>query len=307
MPIEKFIDRKFSTTNMRLVEQANAIIDEYQAQGFTLTLRQLYYQFVARGLIPNKQDEYRKLGVAVNAGRMAGLIDWDAIEDRTRNLERQPSWSDPNQILRDVATQYRSNPWDSQPYQVEVWVEKEALAGVVEPACRRWRIAYFPCRGYTSQSEQWRAGKRLEQYCERGQNVLVLHLGDHDPSGIDMTRDNDARLRLFAGFSDNAWGRDEYGGLEFKRIALNMDQVRRYNPPPNPAKTTDARFRDYARKYGSQSWELDALSPTIIDELIDAEIEDIVDTVSWDRVLLRESIERESLSKLSRDWKIEDE
>lgn len=300
MPAEAFINRNFSTASLALIERANEIIVDYKAQGFTLTLRQLYYQFVARDLLPNKQSEYKRLGSVINDGRLAGLIDWDAIEDRTRNIEKQPSWDTPNHVLQAVANQYRNDPWDSQPYRVEVWVEKEALIGVVEPVCQRFRIAYFACRGYTSQSEQWRAGKRLADYCERGQNVLILHLGDHDPSGIDMTRDNRERLELFARLGE--YGQDDWGSLQIKRIALNMDQVGFYRPPPNPAKMSDSRFDGYAKKFGAQSWELDALSPTVIDELISNEIDEVVDDVAWEAAMAKEAAERTSLSELARTW-----
>lgn len=303
MSVELFIDRNFSAGSLALIEQACAIIDDYRAQGFTLTLRQLYYQFVARDLIPNRQSEYKRLGSVINDARLAGLIDWESIEDRTRALETQPSWNTPNEILDAVAQQYRIDPWDSQDTRVEVWVEKEALVGVVEPVCRRWRTPYFACRGYASQSELWRGGKRLEAYCERGQSVLVLHLGDHDPSGIDMTRDNRERLSMFAGFTDNSWGREDYGELEVKRIALNIEQVRRYRPPPNPAKLTDSRFGGYEAKFGAQSWELDALSPAVIDALISEEIEGVVDNARWQETIERETKEREALVSLARTWK----
>jgi hypothetical protein len=255
MPKELFIDRKFSEARLAMVNYANTIIREYQTQGFTLTLRQLYYQFVSRDLLPNKQSEYKRLGSVINDARLAGLIDWDAIEDRTRNLKSESFWSSPNEILESAAYGYRANIWESQDYYIEVWLEKEAVVGVIEPVCRRWRTPYFACRGYSSQSEQWRAGKRFAQMIRFGKRVLVLHLGDHDPSGIDMSRDNDERLAMFARYSMN---------LELKRIALNMNQVEQYNPPPNPAKMTDIRFGGYAAAYGDESWELDALSPVVI-------------------------------------------
>ena len=83
MTCEFFKATKFRASSLAIIDQANEIIDEYQADGYDLTLRQLYYQFVARNLIPNSQSEYNKLGTAINNGRLAGLIDWDAIKDRT--------------------------------------------------------------------------------------------------------------------------------------------------------------------------------------------------------------------------------
>ena len=126
MALEKFITKKFRSSTLAIIAQANGIIAEYQAMGFTLTLRQLYYQFVARDLIPNKQSEYKRLGETINNARLAGLIDWSAIEDRTRNVRRTAMWDNPQSILDAVAAQYQENPWDTQKYAPEVWIEKDA-------------------------------------------------------------------------------------------------------------------------------------------------------------------------------------
>jgi hypothetical protein len=252
MSTEKFKSIRFKPASLAVIEQANRIIAEYAEAGFTLTLRQLYYQFVARGLIPNSQREYKKLGSTVDNGRVAGLIDWAAIEDRTRRLRRHASWDSPKDILEGCAYSYRLNPWSTQKVRPEVWIEKDALIGVIEPVCEKFKVPYFACRGYNSQSEAYKAGKRHELYIADDLKPLVLHLGDHDPSGIDMTRDNTDRLDLFA-----------RSGVEVRRLALNWDQVQQYRPPPNPAKETDSRCAGYVAEYGHESWELDALDPKV--------------------------------------------
>jgi hypothetical protein len=292
---ETFIERRFSAGSLNAIEEANNIIAEYQGAGFTLTLRQLYYQFVARGLIANKQSEYKRLGSIINDGRLAGLIDWGAIEDRTRQLHRLTHWNDPEELIRAAAEQYREDIWAEQKKYVEVWVEKDALLGVIEPVCERWRVPYFACRGYASQSAHYEAGKRILRDAERNQRrTLILHLGDHDPSGIDMTRDNDARLKMF---SDCGLG----SIVDVKRIALNFDQVEQYNPPPNPAKETDSRSDAYIREYGKSSWELDALDPTVIDRLIDDEITAVIDMRKWRRAKAEENANRERIN-LAAAW-----
>ena len=256
---------------LQVVMQANKIIDDYQGQGFVLTLRQLYYQFVAHGLIPNNMRSYKRLATIVDEGRLGGLIDWNAIEDRTRELSRLSTWDSPSDIVEACAGQFRIDFWENQPYHIEVWVEKEALAGVVETACNKWRVPFLSCRGYTSQSEMWRGGRRLLRYTEEDKKILILHLGDHDPSGIDMSRDIKDRLYMFM----------EGQELEFIRMALNMEQVNTYNPPPNPAKTTDSRFQGYSNKFGDESWELDALEPKIITGLIESFITPRIDKDLW--------------------------
>src|ERR1700679_3041250 len=127
---EKFIERRFSAASSAIIETANGILEEYETQGLVLTLRQLYYQFVARGLIPNKQSEYKRLGSIINDGRLAGLIDWSMMEDRTRTLRTISSWDSPGSIVDVVARQYQEDLWASQLFRPEVWIEKDALVGV---------------------------------------------------------------------------------------------------------------------------------------------------------------------------------
>lgn len=286
-----FVDREFKESSFVVIKQANEIIAEYMAQGFTLTLRQLYYQFVRRLYLENRQTEYKRLGSIVNDARLAGLIDWSAIEDRTRNLSSPPAWDDPESIVAAIADQYQEDLWKDQPYRPEVWIEKEALIGVIEGVCSELRIPHFACRGYTSQSEAYSAGRRLRSYQRGGQQPIVFHLGDHDPSGIDMTRDNDARLSMFARTP-----------VEVRRLALNMAQIDEYNPPPNPAKETDARFTGYQEKYGDESWELDALEPSVIADLIRDAVGTIIDQDAWDNSVRDEVSNKERIQMISDRW-----
>ena len=295
MAHECYVPRTFRARSLAVIDQANEIITDYQAQGFTLTLRQLYYQFVARDLIANKQTEYDRIGEIINAARLAGLIDWEAIEDRTRFLRSYTTQSDPQGAIDETASNYIEDLWDSQPVRIEVWIEKDALVGVIEPVCGRWRLPYFACRGYTSQSELYAAGKRLADYAAHGQRALVLHLGDHDPSGIDMTRDNASRIEMFA----EEMGED----IEVRRMALNMDQIRRYRPPPNPAKENDSRIAGYVEAYGTRSsWELDALDPKVIDAIIDDEVRAETDTDNWEEAVKRENRARATMRAVAGRW-----
>jgi hypothetical protein len=289
---EVFVEKNFRTATLAIIEKANEIIAEYNTQGFVLTLRQLYYQFVARSLIENKQTEYKRLGAIIKEGRRTGLIDWSAIEDRTRNVHIFSSWETPAGIIRGAASQYRKDPWRNQPYRPEVWIEKDALLGVIEGVCRQWRVPYFACRGNNSESEQYKAGKRFERHLADGLTPLILHLGDHDPNGLDMTRDNRDRLAMFARHD-----------VEVRRLALNMDQVEHYAPPPNFAKETDSRYVAYVRQFGTtECWELDALNPSVIADLIGDEIEALVDHAAWNAALAEEAENRSTLAKASENW-----
>jgi hypothetical protein len=291
MTCESFETIKLQEKSLALIERANAIIAEYQLRGFTLTLRQLFYQFVSRQAIGNTLAEYKRLGIIVKNGRRAGLIDWDTIEDRTRNVHRLSVWQSPSSIVRDCAAQYRENLWESQAFRPEVWIEKDALLGVIEGVCDEYRVPYFACRGNNSESEQYKAGKRFEEHLANGPTPIVLHLGDHDPNGLDMTRDNRDRLALFA-----------RGHVQVRRLALNMDQVQRYSPPPNPAKESDTRYDAYAKQFGPNCWELDALDPTIIADLIRVEIEGLIDDAAWNWAKAQEDANRAKLDDAAANW-----
>lgn len=291
MPVEAFIKRDFKDGSLAIIGKAVEIIADYQEQGFTLTLRQLYYQFVSRDILPNRQSEYKRLGSIVNDARLAGLIDWDAIEDRTRNVRTVNSWDSPEEIIATSAAQYKEDLWLGQKARPEIWIEKDALIGVIEPVCSKYRVPFYACRGYSSQSEQYRAGKRFESQIAQGLLPVVIHLGDHDPSGVDMTRDNRDRLAMFA-----------YQDVDLVRLALNFDQIEEYGPPPNPAKESDSRSTGYIEQYGESSWELDALDPRVIDGLISTALDELIDKRKWKAAQKGEAERRDFLQSVSDNW-----
>ena len=284
----ELIPKRFQAKSLVVIEQAENIIREYEAQGYKLTLRQLYYQFVARDLIENSQRSYKKLGKTISDARMAGLISWDAIEDRTRNLRSNYHNDSVADALKDSLDHFSLNRWDNQPNYVEVWIEKDALLNVIAPVCERLDVPYFACRGYTSASEMWSAGQRyIHADCDNGKFTHLIHLGDHDPSGLDMTRDVLERIQLFTGC-----------GVDVKRIALNMDQVEQYTPPPNPTKMTDTRVGNYLTRYGKSSWELDALEPQVISDLLESTITQLIDLDRWQETEHRELQGRSELQSV---------
>jgi hypothetical protein len=290
MPKLCYVPKRFTPEHEHIIEQANGIIEEYMPQGFRLTLRQLYYQFVARGLLKNKVTEYKRLGSIINDARLAGQIDWEVIEDRTRNLQSPSVWSSPGNIIDACASSFNLDKWHGQERRIEVWIEKEALAGVFKRACDRWDVPFFSCRGYTSQSEMWVGAMRLHQYARTRQTPLVLHFGDHDPSGIDMTRDIRDRMATFG------------LNLDLQRLALNMDQVEEHNPPPNPAKTTDSRYEGYIAHYGYESWELDALEPAVLERLVSDTIRANMDMDKWEAKCEEVERDRMTLNAVADRW-----
>lgn len=297
----KYQNFAFREQTNNIIEMVNQIIVSYQRQGYDLTLRQLYYQLISRYYeeLPqswidpktgskNNEKSYDKLGGIVNDGRLAGLIDWSAIVDRTRAVKSLSHWSNPASIIDSCVWSYRLDKWENQEYRPECWIEKDALRGVITGVCQELDIPHFSCRGYSSQSEMWTTGQRMIRHIQNEQAPYIIHLGDHDPSGIDMTNDIIKRLEMFTG---------EYEGEGFfiKRIALNYDQVQQYNPPNNPAKLTDSRANAYIDQYGESCWELDALDPNTISDLIRDEVYSIRDVDKLEEMNQREELEKEEL------------
>lgn len=274
---------------VKLICQANEIIDEFAAKGFVLTVRQIYYQFVARDLVPNTVQSYGLIQRTLDTGRMGGWIDWHAIEDRSRRVNKNSHWSSPQSILESAAAGYQLDSRRDQPWLLEVWIEKEALLGIIEPVCEELDITYLACKGYYSLSAMWRGAQRfLDRPDQKG---VVIHLGDHDPSGLDMTRDIRDRLHTFG-----------CTNIKINRIALTMEQVEQYNPPPNFAKLSDSRAPDYIEEFGSNSWELDALSPEIVTQLITEEVAKYTDQPKRDAILEQEQEQREQLERVAEGW-----
>lgn len=291
MPIIQYKNVRFKDGSLDVINYANAIIMEYAKEGYDLTLRQLYYQFVARDLIANSDKEYKRLGSIINDARLSGYIDWDAITDRTRPIRINSHWDNPQAIIESCSEQFRIDTRYDQPFYIEVWVEKDALVGVLEGICTKLDVPYFSCRGYVSQSSMWEASQRfIHQEKEFGKTTVLLHLGDHDPSGVDMSRDIQSRLELFE------------SQCAVKRIALTMKQIKQYSPPPNPAKLTDSRCNGYIYKYGRESWELDALEPRIITQLITKEVGELTETSQWENMLQQQSKHRNELKRVSARW-----
>lgn len=285
----RFISWDPRADTLRKVEICQMIVQEYLEQGLQLTLRQLYYQFVARGLLENTERSYKNLGNTVSKARLAGLLDWDAIEDRGRQPDIQPQWDGLTGLVRSAIQTYRLPRWKGQDYYVELWVEKEALAGVLGQIAEDFHVTLMVNKGYSSQSAMYVSANRLMDNARRSETenpVLVFYLGDHDPSGEDMVRDIAERLEMFTrGMLD----------LEVRKLALTTEQVERYQPPPNPTKITDSRAQVYIERHGYECWEVDALDPRTLREVITGAFEQVLDQDKMDKVIEREDRDKERL------------
>lgn len=277
--------------NIERLETVNTIIDTYMGNGYVMTLRQLYYQLVARDIIPNNDKEYSKLSTLLKKGRMAGIVDWDAIEDRGRQ-PRIPYWvTGIPDAMDDIYRQYRLNRQLDQENYIEIWVEKEALSNVMARVTNEYHVHLMVNKGYSSCSAMHDAFTRFKSAWRRnGQHGVILYFGDHDPSGKDMVRDIADRLHDF--------------GLEHLSVenpALTMQQVEQYSLPENPAKITDPRAARYIEIYGEHSWELDALEPPVLIDIVTQSLLSHMDMDQYDAMLQAEAAEKQIIKKIKEE------
>lgn len=294
---EEFISKDFGDTSLRMITTINAILDDYNVQGYDLSLRQLYYQLVSRNIVANTEKSYKNVGSLVSGARLAGMIDWDMIKDRGREVISNPHWRDPVHFIESAAPQYRFDLWADQTSYVEVMVEKQALEGVLEPICRSYDVPFTANKGYSSSSAMYEASKRFLIRADQKKQLYVIYLGDHDPSGIDMSRDVLERLRLFI----DTMNVDE-SLIEVHRVALNMDQIDALKPPENPAKITDSRAASYIQRFGTSSWELDAIEPKQLAGIVSSAIERVVDMNLFNKNRRKQHEERQNLLKFARTY-----
>ena len=275
-----------------IVKAVNAVLQQYT---MPLTLRQIYYRLVAKLLIPNTVTCYKQLSHMLVKARERGEVDDSRIEDRSRNVlgTGDFGYEDFDNFLKGRAERFKDSweywtrtLWDNQQYDVLIALEKDALSRIFVDIADRFRVKVFPTRGYGSYTYV----KNMAGYMNKTRSTIVLYYGDLDPSGRDIERDLGERL-----------GR--YGVADFNviRIALTKEQIAQYNLPPKPEDAAtlaklerDPRTKTYGMEYAC---ELDALEPTILQELIEANIRDRIDSDKWQEVLDKTREERETLKK----------
>jgi len=278
----RFVTKNFRADSLEKIETANTIITTYLAAGLRLTLRQLYYQFVAHHGLPNTERSYKGLAGLMSDARLAGLVDWDAIEDRGREPDVPSEWDGLPSLVESALRAYRLPRWEGQDHYAELWVEKQALAGVLAPLANEHHVTLMVNKGYSSTSAMYDSSRRFRRHEDK--ELVLFYLGDHDPSGEDMVRDIRDRMVTFG-----------VTGLKVRKLALTMEQVHQYDPPPNPAKLTDPRADAYIAEHGDSSWEVDALDPTTLAEIIRGAFAEIIDQEKMDEVMEQEETDKSAL------------
>jgi hypothetical protein len=273
----------FQRKTLDLFAAVNAILGQYEGP---LTLRQVFYRLVAAQQLENTRAAYCGLSKHLVNARLAGIVDDSRIVDRVRNTLRVPCWNDLPDFLETVRQSYRREKWTRQPYALEVWCEKDAVAGVLQPVTDRYEVLLFPCRGYDSYSALKDAGERIRR---AGRPTVVLYLGDFDPSGQDMPRDIRDRLT-----------RDFGATFDLRVIALTREQVDEHDLPQNFAKRTDSRAAAFIARHGDIAVELDALPPNVLQALVREHLDQFFDVTAFAEEVAREQDEQERLDALIR-------
>lgn len=299
--------RVWVTTKQEVVQHIVSVVEEYRRLGYRLTLRQLHYQLVTKNRIVNHDTAYKKLGTILDDCRYAGIVDWDAIEDRGRVPYIPYSVDSPEEAIQDAHDYYRLNRQENQEVCVELWTEKDALSGILKRSTEKYHVQLIVNKGYTSSSAIYGAYKRIIENVIDGRTNRILYFGDHDPSGLDMVRDIKERLyfmmehgRYAYFFESQDYTVEEMleSALRIVPIGLTMNQIRQYSLPPNPTKITDTRAAGYIEKYGKTCWEVDALDPTTLTALVEQHIEEWIDYDKYEMMLAKEKEDKLKLQKI---------
>lgn len=286
--------RYWQTRKEDVIKHIVQIVDEYAEDGYILTLRQLHYQLVTNNWIINHDTAYKKLGSILDDCRYGGIIDWDAIEDRGR-IPYLPYWAHDHQdALQDTIDSFRIDRQDGQDNYVELWTEKDALSGILKRTTEKYHIQLIVNKGYTSSSAIYKAYHRFTKQIISGKRVTVLYFGDHDPSGLDMIRDIRERIEFMFNNGESSL-MQLADSFQVIPIGLTMAQIKKYKLPPNPTKLTDSRSGKYVKQFGKICWEVDALKPQTLTDIVETNIKKQIDMVLFEEVMEVEAIELSTL------------
>jgi len=270
--------------SLTLIEEVRKVIEGYN---FPLTLRQIYYQLVAKQIIHNLQKYYAKLSRLCVIGRDMGYLSEDSFADRLRELQKPSSWTDLSDFGDTVKSAYQKDKWINQDNYIEVWTEKDALRGVISPITDKWDVGLLVVRGQVSRTAIYEAYQRYREKQDEGKKCYLFYFGDFDPSGLSIFNSLRERISSFG---------DGLLSINFERIALTPEQINEYNLPQDPAKKSDPNYNRFMAEYGDNVVELDSLPPNVLRNLVDDSIKENLNIKKLEQVLKTEKEEREKLS-----------
>ncbi len=249
-----------------------------------MTVRQLFYQLEARGVIEKTDQAYKRVCDISVQMRLDGTLPYGKIADGHRSRRATPLYGGIGDVLDRVANMYRRNYWTAQPFHIEIWCEKDALTGVIQPVCDEWGVPYVATRGFPSLTLMYESAIAMRN---AGKPCHLFYFGDHDASGRAISSNIEADLRSHG------------ANVQVHRMALEPAQIRAYNLSTRLGKRTDSRQAGFAAEYGDAAVELDALPPDILTSLVRNAIRHMIDPHAWEGMQHIEALERQTLQSLS--------
>ncbi len=258
-----------------------AIQQEFEAQEPPMTVRQMFYRMSATGQVEKSEGGYRQVQRALVKMRRDGVVPYGWVADNSRQVHAVPTWDSVELILKAAVQSYRCDPWEMQDEQVQIWLEKDALAGVIKPITNKYRVPLYVTRGYSSLSYLHDAAEEMH---DARKPIVIYHLGDYDASGKDAGRAIRESLRDDFSLDD----------IEFHDLAVTRGQIEKWDLQTRPAKQSDPR----SNNWGPVAVELDAIPPDHLRDLIDQAIRGHIGAESWEASRQREVEERDRLQEL---------
>ena len=263
------------------VEQRRESLLDIVSEMQPMTVRQVFYQATVRSIIEKTEAGYTKVQTDLALMRRAGELPYEWLADNTRWQRKPRTFNSVEEALKQTAQLYRKNLWVSADAYVEIWLEKDALAGVVWPVTAAYDVPLMVARGYASLSFLHTAAEFINDLTVP---AYIYHLGDYDPSGVNAAEKIEQTLRELA----------PYAEIYFVRIAVTPGQIQEWNLPTRPTKASDTR----AKNFGEISVELDAIEPEVLRTIVEAAIELHLPSEQLEVLKAAEESERELITSL---------
>jgi hypothetical protein len=269
------------------IEALDAALVEIVEEFRPVTVRQVFYQAVNRSLVPKSETQgYRVVQRRLVALRESWEIPHGSIVDGTRYVHGYRRYHDLDEFTTYAAGLYRKDYWATSEVNVEVWLEKDALKGVLVPTVvNECGLGLHVTRGFASITYLQEAADDIER---DGRPTFVYVLTDFDPSGVSIAEKVEEELTARAPLSD----------ITVKRLAVDREQIERWSLPTRPTKATDTRAARFRRLHGTDSVELDAIPPDELRKLVKAAIDSHMEPWRLRQFRMVEQEERETLRSI---------
>ena len=273
----------------QLIDRAVAVLEAEHP----MTVRQLFYRLVSAGEIPNDRASYQLVSRLMTKARDDGRCEFDWIVDRSRPEYAPCVFADATEYARVMKRGYRKDYWKTQPWYVELWVEKDAIIGSIQDVTDDLGIVVRVGRGFLSTTKAHEIAEHFGSVrsSDLDKPINIFYLGDHDPSGRDIERDLKERIRGYMA-----------SGFDLTRLAIHKADIRKFHLPPLKIKSSDSRSESFRKRHGEQCVELDALPPTELRRRIRDAVEHCIDSELWDRAVAVENAELSSIESFADQW-----